>query len=697
MYFDPPTGDEVFVPSGQITIGGTTYTSSTSYEPTPQRVGIPSALSGFNIVTNWKQPWRVVIDAAPPNASMIANVTQRVGTADEVVLKGGAVVPVRGLNNVNHIPQTVLVGGRDGFVTDGNFAYEVTGKNDELITLEATFPSDDDMYFVKFQYSDDGSDFLDMKGSFNDYEKARQFVGAALPRESLLLYDIAGNITDVDAPGFKYGVWHDGINGDDDEDNQSDWFDQEVNRARSDPQNDNLDNDADGLVDDEDRDANNVSTDVYDLNRDDDEDGIMDEDEYVVPTWYDPVRRVWVARWTFDPVRIARLLDLTTGKLYAVRAKGYDLAGNVVEASAAPIYLVFNLEGPGVPGPSGEAEATLYRGSDDDAANVVDNDEVIPEGREFIIRTEATSTAIDQITLRYSMDKKSWVSMDASPNPDDTLPFRARWTPSLQELAQDLSVGGVPFRSGDRLFIKAFAGRIGALGKYAIPDGEFPASLQGYTFIPYDPVFEPPIPDIVGEEFDVSVFVSDGTDPMMVMIQVDSDEDMSDGALAPVASNVILKARSQKLLFSLTGFTQGEIEDIVDDLNDHTVSADLRDEFVDKGYDLWDAPPDPIVQVRTEWQLFGVSTGEMVDISGVPTSKISILEDYLDAGNLAALTVAELADIADPLIPDDSPLKVKPIVRREFRNEFGSFGYPLPDNPFIEQKPGDKWALEDDL
>ena len=696
MYFDPPTGDEVFVPSGEITIGGITYYSSLSYEPTPQRAGIPSALSGFNIVANWEQPWRVVIDAAPPNASMIANLTQRVGTADEVVLKGGAVVPVRGLNNVNHIPQTDLVGGRDGFVTDGNFAYEVTGRNDELITLEATFPSDDDMYFVKFQYSDDGTDFMDMKGSFNDYEKARQFVGAALPRESLLLYDIAGNITDVDAPGFKYGVWHDGINGDDDEDNQADWFDQEVNRARSDPQNDNIDNDADGLVDDEDRDENNVSTEVYDLNRDDDEDGIMDEDEYVIPTWYDPVRRVWVARWTFDPVRVARLLELTTGKIYAVRAKGYDLAGNVVEASAAPIYLVFNLEGPGVPGPSGEAEATLYRGSDDDAANIVDDDGVIPEGREFIIRTEVTSTAIDQITLRYSMDKKSWVSMDASPNPDDTLPFRARWTPSLQELAQDLSVGGVPFRSGDRLFIKAFAGRIGALGKYAIPDGEFPPNLQGYTFIPYDPIFEPPISDAEGEEFDVSVFVSDGTDPMMVMIQVDSDEDMSDGALAPVASNVILKARSQKLLFSLTEFTQSEIDDIVDDLNDHTVSADLRDEFEDAGYDLWDAPPDPIVQVRTEWQLFGVSTGEEVEINGVPTPKIDILEDYLDAGNLAELTLLELADIANPAIPDDSPLKVKPLVRRDFRNEFASFGYPLPASPFIEQKPGDEWALEDD-
>ena len=494
MYLDPPGEDEVFVPDGVITIGGITYYSSRSYQPTPARAKTPPWSPGYQIITNWDKPFRVIIDGAPPSVSIIRDIKQEVGVDDQAVTNGAAVVPVLGPHNVNHVPPTALLGGRGGFISPGNFIYEITGNGDELVTLESYYPSDNDVYFVKFEYSEDDVNFEPMKGVFNDYEKSWQFVDGKPPRESLLLYDIAGNITDADAPGAKYGIWHDAFDGDDDGDNDPDFFDDEVDDAHRLPLSDGKDNDADGLMDMADRDEDNYNTEVYYRNRDDDEDGFMDEDEYVVPARFDPGSSSWVANWTFDPLRIARVLDLSPNRAYAIRAVPYDLAGNVIQYGIASIYVVFRVVGPGFE-VEGDATVQIYKNGQ------LITGQAIQENRVYDL-VAVTEGIVNVVAFQYSIDRRTWVLMPTASgesNPDTVPTFEISWRPMLDQLAADLwwdwdedgfkDPGEPPFQSGDVLYIRALALPFGQLGKYQVVNG---LVIDPQTFIPYAPLVAPP-------------------------------------------------------------------------------------------------------------------------------------------------------------------------------------------------------------
>jgi hypothetical protein len=500
MYLDPAGENEVLVPDGVYQypptnpLWPTILFSSMSFQPTPARAKTPPWSPGYQILTDWDKPFRVILDGAPPSVSIIRDIKQELGVNDQAVTNGAAVVPVHGPHNVNHVPPTVLLGGRGGFIGPGNFIYEITGNGDELVTLESYYPSDNDVYFVKFEYSEDDVNFKPMKGVFNDYEKSGQFVDGRPPRESLLLYDIAGNITDADAPGAKYGIWHDAFNGDDDGDNDPDLFDDEVDDAHRLPLSDNRDNDADGLVDMADRDEDNYNTEVYYRNRDDDEDGFMDEDEYVVPARFDPGSSSWVANWTFDPLRIARVLDLSPNRAYAIRAVPYDLAGNVIQYGIASIYVVFRVVGPGF---EVECDATvqIYKNDQLITGQAIQENRVydlvaIPEG------------IVSAVAFQYSLDRKRWVyipTASGESNPDTIPPFRISWRPMLAQLAADLwwdwdedgikDPGEPPFQSGDLLYIRALALPFGQLGKYQVVNG---LVIDPQTFIPYAPLVAPP-------------------------------------------------------------------------------------------------------------------------------------------------------------------------------------------------------------
>jgi hypothetical protein len=501
MYLDLPGGDEVFVPDGVYP----PYYSSLSYQPTPVHAKMPDWSPGYHILANWDMPFRVIIDAAYPNVSIIRDMRMKVEVQGQLpgedIAKGAAVVPLNGPNNINNIPPTVLINGTGNLLTEGNFIYEITGNGEELVTLEAYFPSDDDMYFVKFQYSEDDVNFKPMKGNFTDYEKATEFIGGQLPRESLLNYDIAGNIMDTGVPGARYGMWHDAFNGDDDGDSDPDLFDDEVDSAHRLPLSDGKDNDADGLLDMADRDENNYNTEVYYRDRDDDEDGYMDEDEYIVPARllnpaapFHPINNPWIARWTFDPLRIARVLDLSPNKAYAIRALAYDMAGNAVEYAAGPIYVIFRVAGPGFE-VEGDATVQIYKNGQ------LITGQAIQENRVYDL-VAVTEGIVNVIAFQYSIDRRTWVIMPTAsgePNPDTIPPFRISWRPTLVQLAADLwwdwnedgvkDPGEPPFQSGDVLYIRALALPFGQLGRYQVVNG---LEIDPQTFAPYAPLVAPP-------------------------------------------------------------------------------------------------------------------------------------------------------------------------------------------------------------
>ncbi len=513
MYLDPEYEDEIFVPDGVYQYPPTNpyhpnefVYSSLSYQPTPIRAKMPDWSPGYHILTNWNKPFLVIIDAAYPNVSKIRDMQMKVGVQGpaqqpEDIAKGAAVVPLNGPNNINNTQPTSLTNGTGNLLTEGNFIYEITGNGEELVTLEAYFPSDDDMYFVKFQYSEDDVNFEPMKGNFNDYEKASEFISGKPPRESLLLYDIAGNITDPDEPGARYGMWHDAFNGDDDGDSDADLFDDEVDDAYRRPLYDNRDNDADGLVDMADRDENNYNTEVYYRDRDDDEDGIMDEDEYVVPArLLDPgqpfhsINNPWIARWTFDPLRIARVLDLSPNKAYAIRALAYDLAGNAVGYAAGPLYVIFRVAGPGFE-VEGDATVQIYKDGQ------LITGQAIQENRTYDL-VAVPEGIVNVVAFQYSINRRTWVLMPTAsgePNPDTIPPFRISWRPTLAQLAADLwwdwdedgvkDPGEPPFQSGDILYIRASALPFGRLGKYQVVNG---LEIDPQTFISYPPWLVPP-------------------------------------------------------------------------------------------------------------------------------------------------------------------------------------------------------------
>ena len=201
--------DDIFYPDGASPWG-----SSVSHEPYEvatgnNRAGVPPWSPGYNAVINWDHPWRVVIDAAMPNVSRFealelgvatyedenGNDTKDVGEVgpDLNVARGAAVVPPKVLATLptdynateldaSVVPQDVL--------TPGNFIYEVSGNEEKLVTLKAAFPSDDDVAYVQFVYSDSvAGTYAPMKGLLTG---DKQIPG---------LFDMAGTERDPGVPG----------------------------------------------------------------------------------------------------------------------------------------------------------------------------------------------------------------------------------------------------------------------------------------------------------------------------------------------------------------------------------------------------------------------------------------------------------------------------------------------------------------
>ncbi|KPJ58782.1 MAG: hypothetical protein AMJ46_13615, partial [Latescibacteria bacterium DG_63] len=571
--YNPVYVDDVFYLRGNVNWAADGWSdgpSSISYAPTPARAGMPEWSPGYTILTNWDQPSRILIDAAPPSVSRVAslelerqnpfvdlnnNGVKDGGEVDDAyVLAGAAVIPVTG-DTGQRPPTGFTAAGKPillGDLGSGNFIYEIGG--DGFVTVTAHFPSDNDVKLVKWMISADGATYRPMKGTFTG--------DVNVPG----LYDMAGDWRDQGYPGAEDGQWHDGINGDDDDDRRSDLADREVDDADRAPQSDGLDNDADDLVDANDLDEDGLNADFYDLARDEDEDGIMDEDEYVVETTVDPTTNEVIASWTFDPVRMARVLNLLPNKAYAIKAEAYDLAGGVLDTGAAPISVIFRVTGPGVEEPAGTAKAALYR---DDTLVTAD---AIAENRVYQLRATTTG-AVTSVTFQYSVEPEREASWENVPeysgnNPDEVSPFRISWRPTLTQLARDLWIDadadGVEdftdtngngvwdpgeaaqdprYEAGDRLYIRAVAGKFGALGRYEVVSG---LTIDPQGFAPYE--YDPPItvpPAEMEQAADIIVAVTDAGAPVMVMKEVGIDDDLSDGALAPVAQDVLLVAESE--------------------------------------------------------------------------------------------------------------------------------------------------------
>ena len=437
----------------------------------PDHTLFPDWDPGRNIVENWDQPWRVIIDAASPSVAIFDQIRLQVWPRAGVQVKGAV------------LPGDVEPGTGMNVRSPGNFIYEMGGDAQNLVTLEVSFPGANDVDLVKFMYSDSDipGSYRAMKGTFAwDYVMG--------------LYDVAGNVTDAGVPGAKEYLYHDGINGDDDNDGYADFFDRQVRNAERTPQSDGLDNDADGLVDVDDTDANNCNTDFYDPERDEDEDGLMDEDSYIVNV----DRTTNTAIWTFDPVHIARVLGLSSDRAYAIKAVPYDLAGNAVEPTAAPIYAAFRVTGPGIGEAAGTATVSIYKNGQPVASGT------IRENYTYDLVAVTTGT-VSTVAFQYSMDKRTWVNMPTAsgePNPDPTLPFRISWRPMLAQLATDLWIdvnnngvrdSGEPvYRLGDTLYIRAIAGIFRpVLGKYVAVDG---LTIDPQAFVPYFPEILSPLP-----------------------------------------------------------------------------------------------------------------------------------------------------------------------------------------------------------
>lgn len=482
---------------------------STAFAPNPALH--PPWSNGRTIIENWDKPWQVIIDTACPNVSVFQELSMGATTADSSVAKGAAVVP----GTVN------LAGATDVLLT-GDFIYELTGNESSLVSMDVGFPSDNDVWYAVFQYSADGTNFVDMKGTF--------LGDVNVPG----LYDIAGVARDG-APGADEDAgYHDALNGDDDNDGESDTGDHEVRDAMMSPRTDTADNDADGLVDSGDVDDSNVSMEIYNYSRDDDEDGIMDEDAHVVM-----VNGADSARFTFDPVRMSRVLGLLPGKAYAVRAVAYDYAGNVCDVKASPINVVFRVVGEGVQQVAGTATVQLY----DDETLVTGK--TIYENRLYGMEAAVTGT-VESVTFDLSLDETNWtpVSELSGDNPDTNAPFNIQWRPTLVAGGIDADGDGVAdpgtagYVAGDDLYLRATPGKFGELGLYDVVNG---LTIDEQTFAPYTDTITVPVPPEEADA-DMVVAVVDSSAPVVKITQLGTDAVPDDGALIPVATDVLLKA-----------------------------------------------------------------------------------------------------------------------------------------------------------
>jgi len=533
-------------------------------QPDPNQVPIWN--SGRNMIVNWDKPWAICIDAAAPTVSRMTGLYlgTRINDVDGKVANGAAVVPQAPFAAGGALPadygETAITTNGTNVVLQGNntnhtanFIYEVSGGVDtigpNLVTLEATFPSDMDVDIVKFMISDSDAagSYRPMKGTI------------AGDRETTGLLDIAGNVTDEDTPGaLANGMYQDRIDGDDDADRDADLSDREVSNARTKPQSDSVDNDADGLVDGADVDESGILSELYEYNRDEDEDGVMDEDAYAVM----PVRssagalNLLTAKWTIDPVRIVRSLGLVPGKVYAIKAFAVDKTGKVSESAAAPIYVVFNVIGKGITDVTGTAKAVIKNSNSEVPSNLN-----LPAG--YLYYLEATTTGtVPSVTFQYSLDKTNWSDIpNASPNPDDVTPFRAAWTPKLGNGFIDWNGNGTKdagdpdYLAGDPIYIRAIPGRFGNLGKYLITSG---MTTIPSNFVPYDPAIAATV-SAQEKNPDLTISLNDSLAPIMVVTQVGDDVDLTNGALVPVSKDVYLRAVSNDLDVSKAVFQYAKV------------------------------------------------------------------------------------------------------------------------------------------
>jgi hypothetical protein len=155
---------------------------------------------------------------------------------------------------------------------------------------------------------------------------------------------------------------------------------------------------------------------------------------------------------------------------------------------------------------------------------------------------------VSTVTLQYSngtrdpnTKKLKWVQISgtsAIPNPDEVAPFRATWKPIISEINTQLAgMGG--YRAGEPLYIIASGQKLGKLGKYKVGNA---LTLDPSLFSYYDPIVPAsgaPASDVP----DITIAITDSTAPVMSVYSAGGDDDLSDGALLPVAKDVLLKAR----------------------------------------------------------------------------------------------------------------------------------------------------------
>jgi len=514
---DNPDGDEQIYPNlGPIA----------SY---PDPALFPQWSDGYRIVSMWDKPWKLAIDGSAPTVSVISSLQMNVSTVgpDASVVNGAAVVPPKaGYEPPDYVPTALnMATATPNLLTNtqfgGNFIYEVSGNELNLIKMIVNTPSDDDVDLIKFMISDSiTGPFVPMKGTIKgDVDKG--------------IIDFAGNVTDEGRPGVsKQSNYHDGYNGNDDGDNEGDFSDKEVLNAMTKPGNDGVDNDADGLTDAEDVDANGNSTEVYDPSRDEDEDGVMDEDAYVVRV----KPGLKFSEFVFDPVRLVRTLKLQPGKPYVIKAVAIDKAGASNIDASAPLYIVFNVSGKGITAPTGTAKASLQT-----TAGAPITAPSIPENKEYLLVSTTTGT-VNAVTLQYSNNKRDWVTINgnyAIPNPDETAPFKATWKPIISQINAELTAYG-GYKAGDPLYIRASGQKLGKLGKYKVVGTSLTLDPQLFSY--YDPVVY--ASDLVASnDPDITIAITDATPPIMSVYSAGGDDDLSDGALVPVAKDVLLKAK----------------------------------------------------------------------------------------------------------------------------------------------------------
>ena len=624
----------------------------------------PQWTSGFKIVSMWANPWTIAIDGSAPTVSVISGLYMNRGTEapgdptkpDPSVAMGAAVVPEKvGYEPADYEPTILkpLASATANLLTNtqfgGNFIYEVSGNELNLITMKIETPSDNDVSLIKLMISDTGAPgtFVPMKGVIKgDVDNS--------------IIDFAGNVTDEGRPGVsKQSNYHNGYDGNDDKDDEADFSDKEVLAAMTHVGTDNVDNDADGLTDAEDVDADGNSMELYIPSRDEGENAIMDEGEAVIRV--KPGSKI--TYYTFDPVRLARTLKLQPGKPYVIKALAIDNAGASSIDASAPLYIVFNVTGKGITAPTGTAKAALSS-----KAGVAVVTPTIPENMEYFLSSTITG-AVSTVTLQYSNNKRDWVTINgnfAIPNPDEVVPFRATWKPIISEINTQLAAFG-GYRAGEPLYMRASGQKLGKLGKYKVINS---LTLDPVLFSYYDPIVS--ASDVVASNVpDITIAITDSTAPVMVVYSAGGDDNLSDGALVPVAKDVLLKAMLISPVDAILAIDSTNNMATNDPTNLRRAAAklfiDLLNPMTDQvGVIGWDS----IIENRVD--LIGGVAGfqsaknaiDLIDASGITNlvlpldTAMGMLNTGGRAGTQKVVVLLTDADSLDLVDPQDGPLAV---------------------------------------